>query len=77
MITIIEHTLAGLQERPPADLHALLGTLSDLLASAGHGLRSAGARNYLSRLDGSGKAAALARSLIATGPVEPTKPGAA
>jgi hypothetical protein len=76
MITIIEHILAGLQGPPPTDLHALLGALSDLLAAAGRGLRIAGARSYLSRLDGSGKAAALAKSLTARGPAESTKPGA-
>lgn len=75
MVTIIEHALASLQGPPPADLHALLGALSDLLATAGRGLQIAGARNYLSGLDGSGKAAALAKSLTSTAPVETTRQG--
>lgn len=75
MVTIIEHALASLQGPPRADLHALLGALSDLLATAGRGLQIAGARNYLSGLDGSGKAAALAKSLTSTAPVETTRQG--
>jgi hypothetical protein len=62
--TIIEHALAGLHGPSPADLYPLVAALSDLLATAGGGLRLAGARDYLSGLVGSGKAAALAKSLV-------------
>ncbi len=43
------------------------GALSDLLSSLGRGLDVAAARSYLSRLQGSGKAAALAKSLVGSG----------
>lgn len=65
--TLIEHTLAGLHGTPPADVHLLLGALSDLLADAGRGLRLGGAAAYLSAVEGSGKAATLARSLVRAG----------
>jgi hypothetical protein len=62
----IEHVLAGLQGPAPADLHPVLGVLSDLLASLGRGLDVGAARTYLAGLQGSGKAAALAKSLVGT-----------
>jgi hypothetical protein len=65
-VTIIEHALAGLHGPPPADLYPLLAALSDLLVTLGQGLKLAGARDYLSGLNGSGKAATLAKSLVAT-----------
>lgn len=67
-ITIIESVLAGLEGPPPADLQALLGALSDLLAATSRGVSNPNARIYLSALTGSNKAAVLAKSLMARTP---------
>jgi hypothetical protein len=64
--SIIEQTLAGLHGPHPADLYLLLAALSDLLVAIGRGLSLAATRDYRSGLQGSGKAATLAKSLMRT-----------
>jgi hypothetical protein len=64
VVIVIEHVLACLPRPAPADLYPLLAALSDLLVTVGRGLTLPGARDNLAGLPGSGKAAALARSLV-------------
>jgi hypothetical protein len=62
---LLEVVLSALYEPPPADLHAVLSLLNELQASLGHGIRHPPARAYLVGIEGTGKAAALARQLLA------------
>jgi Family of unknown function (DUF6493) len=62
--TVLERVLAGMHGSPPADLHALLTTLSDTLVAAARPLRDPDASAYLSGIEGSGKAAATARQVL-------------
>lgn len=61
----VEHMLAGLYGPPPADLHAVLNGFRDLLASLGTIVHLPAARAYLSGIEGTGKAAAAAKALLA------------
>jgi hypothetical protein len=62
----IEHLLAATHGPPPPDLHAVLETLSDALASLPRTMQNPDARAYLARVKGTGKAALAAKQLLAT-----------
>jgi Family of unknown function (DUF6493) len=62
---LIEVVLSALDGPPPSDLHALLSLLNELQASLDHGIRRPTARAYLVGIEGTGKAATLARHLLA------------
>jgi Family of unknown function (DUF6493) len=62
---IVETILSELHSPVPTDLYALLSLENELLASLGHGLQRSQARDYLTGIEGSGKAADLARQLLA------------
>ena len=65
--TALERVLAAMHGPAPADVHAVLTTLSDSLSTAGRPLRDPEASAYLSAIGGSGKAAATARKLLSRG----------
>lgn len=65
--TALERMLAVMHGPAPADVHAVLTTLSDSLSTAGRPLRNPDASAYLSGVGGSGKAAATARELLSRG----------
>lgn len=62
----IERLLAAMQGPAPPDLHALLTTLSDALAARDRLLEDPDASAYLAGVEGTGKAAVLAKRLLAT-----------
>jgi hypothetical protein len=63
--TTTEHLLASMHGPPPPDLHALLATLTDATAALGRPVQDRDARAYLTRIQGSGKAATSAKALLA------------
>jgi uncharacterized protein DUF6493 len=63
--TIIERLLAAMHGPPPPDLHAVLATLSDALAARGRPIQDRDAWAYLAGIEGSGKAATMAKALLA------------
>jgi hypothetical protein len=63
--TTTEHLLASMHGPPPPDLHALLATLTDATAALGRPVQDHDARAYLTRIQGSGKAATSAKALLA------------
>lgn len=63
----IERLLASMHGPPPPDLHTVLTALSDSLAARGRPLSDPDASAYLAGIEGTGKAAVLAKQLLATG----------
>ncbi len=64
VVAVIESMLGSLHGPPPTDLAALLSVLSDSLAGLDRRLSTPVAVAYLSGIEGSGKAARLAKSLV-------------
>jgi hypothetical protein len=71
----IQRSLQGAADRVSKEMHALLALLKELLISAGSGLRLPEARDFLTRLQGSGKTGDVARTILALED-EPTSPQA-
>jgi hypothetical protein len=64
---VIERALHGLPTPPPPDLASLLSLQRELYAETGSHLRDPETRRRLADLPGGGQAAAIARTLLATG----------
>jgi hypothetical protein len=64
VVRVIETMVAGLHGSPPRDLAVLIAVLSDSLAALEQRLTHQAAIAYLSGIEGSGKAASLAKSLV-------------
>jgi hypothetical protein len=67
----LEGALALGDAKPPRDLHALMELLHELCVESGEAVTHPGARDYLAAIKGGGKAAKLAKTLLAMEEAEP------